>query len=170
MKRLIYTATAALAVVFAACSNKTDSANAAETVAEVSATETAAASAEEPAVKVAVDTTGYTTTSTGLKYKVVTEGKGAKPTAADVVKVHYTGKLLSGEVFDSSVERGEPATFPLNRVIAGWTEGVQLMSPGAKYQFIIPAELAYGSTGTPGGPIGPNETLYFEVELLDIQK
>ena len=85
------------------------------------------------------------------------------------MKVHYTGKHLNGEVFDSSVERGEPIDFPLNRVIPGWTEGVQLMKEGAKYQFLIPSSLGYGPNGTPGGPIAPNEDLYFEVELLEVQ-
>lgn len=117
-----------------------------------------------------IDTTGYTTTASGLKYKVQKEGEGVQPSAIDEVTVHYTGKLLDGTVFDSSVERGEPTSFPLNRVIAGWTEGLQLMKEGAKYEFIIPSNLAYGEQGTPGGPIGPNATLYFEVELIKVNK
>ena len=116
-----------------------------------------------------VDTTGYTTTASGLKYKVVKEGTGAMPKAEDTVEVHYTGKLLDGTVFDSSVERGETISFPLNGVIKGWTEGLQLMKEGAKYEFIIPPYLAYGERGTPGGPIGPNATLYFEVELFKVK-
>lgn len=117
-----------------------------------------------------VDTTGYTTTKSGLKYKEVRKGTGRQPSGPNaVVKVHYAGKHLDGTVFDSSYDRGEPISFPLNRVIPGWTEGVQLMKEGAKYQFIIPSGLAYGSTGTPGGSIAPNEDLYFEVELLEVQ-
>lgn len=106
------------------------------------------------------------TTASGLQYEVLEAGDGAKPTADDTVKVHYTGELLSGDVFDSSRERGEPVTFGLGQVIPGWTEGLQLMSEGARYKLFIPAELAYG----PGGnrAIGPNETLVFDVELLEI--
>ncbi len=112
---------------------------------------------------------GVMTTPSGLQYKVVTEGKGKKPTKENTVKVHYTGTLIDGTVFDSSVKRGEPIEFPLGGVIAGWTEGVQLMSVGSKYTFYIPSDLAYGPNGA-GGTIGPNETLIFEVELLDITK
>ncbi len=112
---------------------------------------------------------GVKTTASGLQYKVVTQGKGAKPLATDTVKVHYTGTLLDGTKFDSSVDRGTPATFALNQVIPGWTEGLQLMPAGSKYTFWIPSDLAYGDRGTPG-PIGPNSTLKFEVELLEIVK
>lgn len=112
---------------------------------------------------------GVMTTPSGLQYKVITEGKGNKPTKDNTVKVHYTGTLIDGTVFDSSVKRGEPIEFPLGGVIAGWTEGVQLMSVGSKYTFYIPSDLAYGPNGA-GGTIGPNETLIFEVELLDITK
>ena len=108
-----------------------------------------------------------TVTESGLQYEVITEAEGAKPAATDTVSVHYTGTLLDGTVFDSSVERGQPATFPLNRVIPGWTEGVQLMSVGSKYRFVIPSELAYGERGA-GQNIGPGATLIFEVELLEI--
>jgi FKBP-type peptidyl-prolyl cis-trans isomerase len=90
------------------------------------------------------------------------------PKAEDTVKVHYTGKLLDGTVSDSSEERGQTISFPHNGVIKGWTEGLQLMKEGAKYEFIIPSYLAYGEHGTPGGPIGPNATLYFEVELFKV--
>lgn len=110
------------------------------------------------------------TTESGLRYLVLTEGTGATPGPTDLVTVHYTGRLLDGTVFDSSVERGEPATFPLNRVIKGWTEGLQLMKEGGKTIFYIPSELAYGETGTPDGPIGPNEPLVFEVELIKVGK
>ena len=106
-------------------------------------------------------------TPSGLQYVVEKEGTGAQPTATDEVTVHYTGKLLDGTVFDSSVNRGEPATFPLNRVIPGWTEGVQLMKEGAKYTFFIPSDLAYGAQGVPNA-IPPHSTLIFEVELIKV--
>ncbi|MBD5304234.1 MAG: FKBP-type peptidyl-prolyl cis-trans isomerase [Bacteroides sp.] len=109
------------------------------------------------------------TTASGLQYVVEKEGEGAQPTAEDEVTVHYTGKLLNGTVFDSSVNRGEPATFPLNRVIPGWTEGVQLMKEGAKYIFFIPSDLAYGAQGVPN-VIPPHSTLIFEVELIKVNK
>ncbi|MDB6132986.1 MAG: peptidylprolyl isomerase FKBP-type [Verrucomicrobiales bacterium] len=112
---------------------------------------------------------GVKTTASGLQYQVIKEGTGAKPKATDKVKVHYHGTLLNGTVFDSSVDKGEPISFPLDGVIKGWTEGVQLMPVGSKYKFFIPSELAYGSRGA-GNDIGPNATLIFEVELLDIEK
>jgi FKBP-type peptidyl-prolyl cis-trans isomerase len=112
---------------------------------------------------------GVKTTASGLQYKVLTEGSGESPTAADEVTVHYKGTLINGEEFDSSIARGQPVTFPLGNVIEGWTEGVQLMKPGAKYQFVIPAKLAYGDRGA-GVKIGPNQTLIFEVELLEVKK
>lgn len=110
---------------------------------------------------------GVQTTASGLQYKVVTMGEGAKPVATDTVKVHYRGTLLDGTEFDSSYARNEPISFALNRVIAGWTEGVQLMPIGSKFMFYIAPGLAYGEGG--GGPIPPNSTLIFEVELLDIE-
>ena len=112
---------------------------------------------------------GVKTTDSGLQYKITKEGTGKTPTAADTVTVHYEGKLLDGSVFDSSIKRGKPAEFPLNRVIKGWTEGLQLIKEGGKAILYIPSKLAYGASGTPGGPIGPNETLIFEVELIKIQ-
>lgn len=113
---------------------------------------------------------GVKQTESGLQYKVLKEGTGPKPTATDKVKVHYHGTLLDGTVFDSSVERGEPISFGLDRVIKGWTEGLQLMPVGSKYVFYIPSELAYGQNPRPGGVIEPNMSLIFEVELLDIEK
>ena len=109
---------------------------------------------------------GVKATASGLQYQVITEGKGAKPVDTDTVKVHYVGSLLDGTKFDSSVDRGEPAQFPLNGVIPGWTEGLQLMPVGSKYKFWIPGNLAYGDRGRPG--IEPNALLTFEVELLEI--
>lgn len=110
---------------------------------------------------------GVITTESGLQYKVEKEGTGAKPTANDKVKVHYTGTLLDGTKFDSSVDRGEPAEFGVGQVIKGWTEGLQIMPVGSKYIFWIPSELAYGERGA-GQDIKPNSVLKFEVELLDI--
>lgn len=111
---------------------------------------------------------GVVTTESGLQYTIIKDAQGPKPAAEDQVEVHYHGTLIDGTVFDSSVERGEPITFPLNGVIPGWTEGVQLMPVGSKYKFFIPSELAYGSNPRPGGPIGPNMVLIFEVELISI--
>lgn len=109
---------------------------------------------------------GVQVTESGLQYKVLTPGTGESPSESDIVTVNYEGKLIDGTVFDSSYERGEPTQFPLNQVIPGWTEGLQLMKKGGKYEFYIPAELAYGETGNAN--IEPNSTLIFTVELLDI--
>ena len=111
---------------------------------------------------------GVKTTPSGLQYKVLSEGSGPRPMATSQVTVHYKGTLLDGKQFDSSYDRGQPATFALNQVIPGWTEGVQLMNVGSKYQFWIPGELAYGQHGSPP-TIPPNSTLVFEVELLSFK-
>lgn len=112
---------------------------------------------------------GVVTTASGLQYEILTAGNGSRPSATDSVTVHYKGTTLDGKEFDSSYRRGSPATFPLNRVIPGWTEGVQLMQEGAKYRFYIPSNLAYGTRGA-GGDIGPNATLIFDIELIKIEK
>jgi FKBP-type peptidyl-prolyl cis-trans isomerase len=113
---------------------------------------------------------GVKTTASGLQYEVISEGSGAKPKASDEVTVDYVGTLLDGTEFDSSIKRGKPASFPLNGVIPGWTEGLQLMSVGAKYKFYIPGKLAYGAQGQQQAGIGPNETLIFDVELKSIDE
>ncbi len=117
------------------------------------------ANAKKPGVKVL---------PSGLQYKVITEGSGTSPKATDVVKTHYRGTLINGKEFDSSYARKEPAEFPVNGVIKGWTEALQLMKPGAKWQLFIPSDLAYGPQGA-GADIGPNATLIFEVELLSVK-
>ena len=110
--------------------------------------------------------TGVVTTSTGLQYEILVDSDGPKPKASDNVTVHYHGTLIDGTIFDSSVDRGEPVNFPVNGVIAGWVEALQLMSVGSKFKLFIPSNLAYGERGS--GPIGPSSTLIFEVELLSI--
>ena len=110
---------------------------------------------------------GVVTTESGLQYKVIEAGEGDKPGPTARVTVNYAGKLLDGTEFDSSYKRGEPATFGLNQVIPGWTEGLQLMSPGSKFEFWIPSDIAYGERGPPA--IGPNATLNFVVELLSVE-
>jgi FKBP-type peptidyl-prolyl cis-trans isomerase FklB len=112
---------------------------------------------------------GVTTTPSGLQYEVLKKGEGKKPTKEETVKVHYHGTLIDGKVFDSSVQRGEPAEFGVGQVIPGWTEALQLMPVGSKWKLFIPSEIAYGDRGA-GGDIGPGATLIFEVELLDIVK
>ena len=110
---------------------------------------------------------GVVTLKSGLQYKVISTGNGAIPKSSDTVKCHYEGRLINGAVFDSSIRRGEPAEFPVNGVIAGWVEALQLMPVGSKWQLYIPSDLAYGPHGA-GQAIGPNETLIFDIELLDI--
>lgn len=110
---------------------------------------------------------GVVETASGLQYKVLEDGDGEKPSPADQVKCHYHGTLIDGTVFDSSVQRGEPATFPVNGVIQGWVEALQMMSTGSKWRLFVPSDLAYGERGA-GGAIGPNSTLIFDVELLEI--
>ena len=112
---------------------------------------------------------GVKTTASGLQYKIIKSGNGNAPKATDTVKTHYHGTLIDGTVFDSSVDRKEPATFPVNGVIPGWTEALQLMKEGDKWQLYVPSKLAYGEQGA-GGKIGPNSTLIFDVELLSIEK
>ncbi len=112
---------------------------------------------------------GVITLASGLQYKVITPGSDKKPKATDTVKVHYKGTLINGTEFDSSYRRGEPASFPVNAVIRGWTEALQLMGEGAKWQVFIPSNLGYGERGA-GGQIGPNATLIFEIELISIQE
>lgn len=142
----------AMALAFASCASKDKSAQ---------------DGAVQEAAPAATADDGFTTTASGLKYKVIRDADGPKPSATDMVTVHYEGRLPNGEVFDSSYDRGEPAQFPLNAVIPGWTEGVQLMPVGSMYQFYIPANLAYGERGA-GGVIGPNQDLIFDVELISI--
>jgi len=113
------------------------------------------------------DKPGVKVTASGLQYEVVKQGDGPKPKATDTVKVDYTGTKIDGTKFDSSVDRGQPATFPLNQVVPGWTEGLQLMPVGSEYKFYVPAKLAYGERGP--GPIGPNATLIFDVKLISIE-
>jgi FKBP-type peptidyl-prolyl cis-trans isomerase len=115
------------------------------------------------------DKPGVVTLPSGLQYKIIEPGTGPKPTAADSVVCNYRGTLIDGTEFDSSYKRGQAATFPVGQVIKGWTEALQLMPVGSKWQLFIPPDLAYGERGTNGGPIGPNETLVFEVQLVSIQ-
>ncbi len=112
---------------------------------------------------------GATVTASGLVYRAISEGQGANPKATDTVRVHYRGTLPDGMEFDSSHKRGQPAEFPLNRVVPCWTEGVQLMKTGGKAKLTCPSAIAYGARGTPGGPIPPHATLVFKVELIAIK-
>jgi FKBP-type peptidyl-prolyl cis-trans isomerase FkpA len=126
--------------------------------------------AQPDALKTAAAAKGAVVSESGLVYLVLKEGQGPSPAATDTVKVHYRGTLTDGKEFDSSIARGQPASFPLNRVIKCWTEGVQKMKVGGKSRLTCPAAIAYGERGTPGGPIPPNAVLQFEVELLGITK
>jgi FKBP-type peptidyl-prolyl cis-trans isomerase FklB len=112
---------------------------------------------------------GVVTLADGLQYKIITTGKGAKPTKEDTVTVEYKGQLINGEVFDSTEKSGKPATFKLSQVIPGWTEALQLMTAGSTWEIYVPANLAYGSRSV-GGPIGPNETLIFNIHLISVKK
>ena len=173
MKKFLFSAVAAMLMMgMASCGGNTESSEATETTEEAApdsgeqikdnltlGREFLAENAKNDSV---------VQTESGLQYMVLKEGTGAKPGPTDNVTVHYTGRLLDGTVFDSSVD-GEPATFPLNRVIPGWTEGLQLMSEGAKYRLFIPSELAYGENGA-GDKILPNSTLIFDVELIKVEK
>ena len=123
--------------------------------------------AGEEFLRINKEKSGVVTLPSGLQYEVLTKGTGAKPKATDSVKCHYHGTLINGTVFDSSVQRGEPATFGVSQVIQGWVEALQLMETGSKWRLFIPSELAYGAHGA-GEAIGPNSALIFEVELLDI--
>lgn len=139
---------------------------------QVKAREEAATKATEEGTKFLADNgkrPEVKTTASGLQYEVLKEGEGTSPKETDEVTVHYKGTLINGEEFDSSISRGQPVTFPLGNVIPGWTEGVQLMKPGAKYKFYIPSNLGYGERGA-GAKIGPNSTLIFEVELISVGK
>jgi FKBP-type peptidyl-prolyl cis-trans isomerase len=113
---------------------------------------------------------GVKTTTSGLQYKILKEGNGPKPTAESTVKVHYSGTLIDGTEFDSSIKRGQPTEYPVNRFVKGWMEALQMMPVGSKWQLFIPSELAYGDHGAGGGVIGPNAVLIFELELLEIVK
>lgn len=126
------------------------------------------ATAQDDPLKKAAAESGAVVTDTGLVYRSLKDGSGAKPGATDVVKVHYRGSFPDGKEFDSSYKRGQPTEFPLNRVIKCWTEGVQRMQVGGKAKLTCPSAIAYGERGTPGGPIPPNAVLQFEVELLGV--
>lgn len=125
---------------------------------------------DAPKSTVRVDDSGYSYTVSGLGYRIAREGTGPRPTARDKVTVHYRGRLHDGWEFDSSYKRGKPATFPLSNVVKGWTEGVQLIGEGGKIELRVPSELGYGERGTPDGSIPPGATLFFEVELIRIER
>lgn len=163
MQNLKLVATFATVVLFAGCSGGGTEPTGSGSEASAPAAADAPAEAAAPAVEIGKKMT----TDSGLEYEVLVAGSGASPSATDSVTVHYVGTLTDGTEFDSSIKRGKPATFPLNRVIPGWTEGLQLMQEGAKYRFTIPSDLGYGARGVPG-TIPANATLIFEVELLSI--
>lgn len=160
MMKQFYTMTA-LVICLCGCSKEEQSQTAKTEAANPPAAASVAPGTNQPSA--------MTTTASGLKYQVLKRGTGTvSPKATDTVKVHYQGTLLDGTEFDSSIKRGEPISFPLNRVIAGWTEGLQLMKVGDKFKFEIPPDLAYGAN-SPSPKIPPNSTLVFEVEFLEIQ-
>ncbi len=180
MKRRIFTSVSATLLVgvalclTASCGNKANSeqteAEQTDTVVEqpVETVQPAEAGQLPEGVLTRAQIDSMKVTSSGLRYEVLKEGTGDHPTATSTVTVHYTGKLPDGTIFDSSMARNEPATFPLNQVIPGWTEGLQLMNKGAQYRFYIPSEMAYGAQGIPG-TIPPNTPLIFEVELISFE-
>ncbi len=175
MKKVLFMATAALLLtVMASCGNNNETSN--ETPASTEQVTTGDDEIKDNLtlgrefLEQNAKNDSVIQTESGLQYMVLKEGTGAKPDSTDNVTVHYTGRLIDGTVFDSSEERGEPATFPLNRVIAGWTEGLQLMREGSEYRLFIPSELAYGAEGAPGGQILPNSTLIFDVKLIKVEK
>ncbi len=181
---LLASAALCAALALSACNRGAEAKKEAESASAAAATAQAAAAPDDAAALVSNDNEaksekflaenagkpGVKTTASGLQYEILAEGPagGASPKETDLVDVHYVGTLIDGVEFDSSRARGAAARFPLNQVIPGWTEGVQLMSEGDRFRFYVPSELAYGQTGTPGGPIGPNEALIFDVELLKV--
>ncbi|MCG8601209.1 MAG: FKBP-type peptidyl-prolyl cis-trans isomerase [Verrucomicrobiales bacterium] len=178
MKHTLFTAVSLLGLAFFSAGCKTNSKEA-ETVSptvkpsdpnSIAADNSGSASpypSQSGAAQAPAQSSGMKKTYSGLQYQVIREGTGRRPSQYQRVKVHYHGTLPNGTVFDSSVQRGQPASFGLNQVIAGWTEGIPLMREGAKYRFIIPPHLAYGARGMPP-KIGPNQTLIFDVELIQV--
>ncbi len=145
------------------------SAMAGATTAQTTPAATAPAATPDPALVRAAAEPGAVVTASGLVHAVLKAGTGAQPKASDTVQVHYRGRFTDGREFDSSYSRGQPTSFPLNRVIPCWTEGLQLMKVGGSSRLTCPSAIAYGARGTPGGPIPPNTVLQFEVELLDVK-
>jgi FKBP-type peptidyl-prolyl cis-trans isomerase FkpA len=166
-----FAATLGLGPLFEGCSSQSENAESAKKSETAKTAESAPTAVPDKGEKFLAENktkAGVKTTASGLQYKVLKEGSGKSPAVTDTVVCNYRGTLLNGTEFDSSYKRGEPAEFALNRVIPGWTEGVQLMKEGSKYQFFIPSNLAYGSHGA-GELIGPYETLIFEIELIKVK-